>query len=70
MLADRCVDPRCSALRTQLVALEGYYGVTTAELIAQRAADKLPGGITRAEAARWAELVATLERLERRDGAA
>ncbi|HXR28945.1 MAG TPA: hypothetical protein VN772_05145 [Solirubrobacteraceae bacterium] len=69
MLAGRPLDPACAALRTQLVALEGYYGVTTPELIAGRATDTLPAGITRGEAARWAELVATLERLQRRDDA-
>ena len=70
MLAGKPFDPACAALCTQLVALEGYYGVTTPELIARRATDTLPGCIPRGEAARWAELVATLERLERRDSAA
>ncbi len=51
------------ALRTQLAALEAYYGVSTAELIAHRASDTLPESIPRSEAARWAELLATLERL-------
>jgi len=60
----------CSALRKQLGALEGFYGVTTPQLIAHRETDTLPGSIPRGEAARWAELVATLERLERPDRAA
>ena len=64
MLDGRPVEA-CSALRTQLMALEGYYGVTTPELMSRRATDTLPGCITPGEAARWAELVATLERLER-----
>jgi len=70
MLAGRPGDQACAALCTQLAALERYYGVTTPELIAHRASDTLPGCITRGEAARWAELVATLERLERRERAA
>lgn len=70
MPASRPVNQACEALCKQLAALEGYYGVTTPELIAHRAADTLPGYITRGEAARWAELMATLERLERRDSAA
>jgi hypothetical protein len=70
MLAGRPFDRACSALRTQLVALEGYYGVTTPKLIAHHATGTLPACITRGEAARWAELVATLERLQRRDSAA
>ena len=70
MSADRPVDQACEALCKQLAALEGYYGLATPELIAHRATDTLPGCITRDEAARWAELMATLERLERRDGAA
>jgi hypothetical protein len=70
MLAGRQLDPDCAALCTQLGALEDYYGVTTPQLIAHRATDTLPGFIPRGEAARWAELVATLERLERRHTAA
>ncbi len=70
MPAGRPSDQACGALWTQLAALENYYGVSTPELIAHRATDTLPGCITRDEAARWAELMATLERLERRDSAA
>jgi hypothetical protein len=70
VLAGSSLDPACAAVRTQIAALERYYELATPELVAHRGADTLPGSITRAEAARWAELVATLERLERRDGAA
>ncbi len=70
MLADRPLERACSALCTQLVALEGYYGVTTPELIAHRENGTLPARLTRGEAERWAELLATLERLQRRDSAA
>jgi hypothetical protein len=52
-----------AALHTQLVALEAYYGLTTAELVTRLGGDMLPAGIARGEAARWAELHATLERM-------
>lgn len=69
-LGDRPLDQARAALGTQLLALEHYYGITTPELIARRSSDTLPACITRGEAARWAELVATLERLERSERAA
>jgi hypothetical protein len=66
----RSADQACGALWTQLAALERYYRVTTPQLIEHRASGTLPGCITPDEAARWAELMATLERLERRESGA
>jgi hypothetical protein len=59
-----CLQRARGALCTQLAALEGYYRMPTSELIAQRESDTLPARIPRSEAARWAELRATLERLD------
>ena len=56
-------DADRAALRTQLAAFEGYYGLATEDLLACRARNTLPDRITRSEAARWAELHATLERM-------
>jgi hypothetical protein len=53
-----------AALCTQLAALEGYYRLPTSELIAERESNTVPDRIPRSEAARWAELQATLERLD------
>lgn len=62
MRLDRAACAR-DALRTQLAAFEDYYAMSTAELLAHCANDSLPARIPRSEAARWAELLATLERL-------
>jgi hypothetical protein len=59
------VDHHRAALRTQLAALEGYYRMSTSDLLAHQETDTLPDRVPRSEAARWAELQATLERLER-----
>jgi hypothetical protein len=53
-----------AALRTQLAALEDYSGMATVELVAQRRSDALADRVPRKEAARWAELQATLDRLD------
>lgn len=53
-----------AALRTQLAALEDYYRMATVDLVAQRRSNALPDRVPRGEAARWAELQATLERLD------
>ena len=58
-------DSHRAALSTQLAALEGYYRMTTSDLLARRESNTLPDRIPRSEAARWAELQATLERLDR-----
>ena len=55
-----------NALRTQLAALEDHHGIATSELLARHAERTLPEGLARAEAARWAELDATLRRLDDR----
>jgi hypothetical protein len=58
------MDRDRSALRTQLVALEEYYGMRTAELAARVETEMVPEQIPANEAARWAELYATLRRHE------
>lgn len=58
------VDRHRAALCTQLAALEGYYRLSTSDLMAHRQSNTLPDRIPRGEAARWAELQATLERLD------
>ena len=69
--SDRRVSPERverdrAALRTQLAALEDYHGIGTSELLAGRAEQALPAGLPHEEAARWAELHATLRRLDDR----
>ena len=59
-----CLERDRAALCTQLAALEGYYRVPTPDLMAHRESNTLPDSIPRSEAARWAELQATLERLD------
>jgi hypothetical protein len=53
-----------AALRTQLAALEDYYHMATVDLVTQRRSNALPDRVPRSEAARWAELQATLDRLD------
>jgi hypothetical protein len=53
-----------AALRTQLAALEDYYRMATVDLVTQRRSNALPDRVPRSEAARWAELQATLDRLD------
>lgn len=60
------IDRDRSALRTQLAALEDHHGIDTPDLLARRAERTLPEGLADAEAARWAELAATLHRLDDR----
>ena len=57
-------DSHRAALCTQLAALEGYYRMTTSDLLARQGSNTPPDRIPRSEAARWAELQATLERLD------
>jgi hypothetical protein len=59
-----CVERDRAALCTQLAALEGYHRMPTPDLMAHRESNTLPDRIPRSEAARWAELQATLERLD------
>ena len=53
-----------AALRTQLAALEDYYRMATADLVTQRRSNALVDRVPHSEAARWAELRATLDRLD------
>jgi hypothetical protein len=56
------IDRDRSALRVQLVALEEYYEMKTAELVARVETEMVPERIPLYEAARWAELYAELRR--------
>lgn len=58
------LDRDRSALRVQLIALEQYYGMRTAELVARHETEMVPERIPAGEAARWAELYAELRRTE------
>ena len=57
--------PHRRALATQLDALTNHYGMSTADLIAAHAIGAAPPHVPPADACRWVELQATLERIQR-----